>query len=268
MSVLVLSRDGIKTLVKTEVLPNNEIYINKESDFPVQDATTITLQDNFAYVIGASFTTTKRFICGNSTIRAGNSTNVMLTYTGTDPMFTVTNNKFRIERIQLDCPNAYVVRINGTNTGNVNERVNIVSSVIDNCVGFIDFNQAGASVVFECQVQNVTGTEAFKVVGSNIVILSVDKLFVGGLVNGAKGVDFTTSTTNEIEFENTSIFGNAGATALSGLTNNGNLTSTGFATVNNCNFESFTTPLSGISANDSKWFFTFNSDNVPESVRV
>jgi len=49
--------------------PQNIVVINAEVDFSTQDATTITLIPCIYYQIGASFSTTKRFITSGSILR-------------------------------------------------------------------------------------------------------------------------------------------------------------------------------------------------------
>ena len=41
------------------------IQVAQESDFPTQDATTITLEAGLLYFVTGSFTVTKRFVCEN-----------------------------------------------------------------------------------------------------------------------------------------------------------------------------------------------------------
>lgn len=61
----------------------NLIIIQQESDFPVQDATTITGEEGFAYMIVKPFTTNKTFIGTNCVIRGISTIIQYWTYTGT-----------------------------------------------------------------------------------------------------------------------------------------------------------------------------------------
>ena len=57
------SSNGTIILTATGIVQaSNLIVINVEADFPVQDATTITLSQNKIFIIGANITTAKRFI--------------------------------------------------------------------------------------------------------------------------------------------------------------------------------------------------------------
>ena len=70
----------------------SSVFVTQESDFPIQDATTITLAGNTRHVISADFTTTKSFICSNgSSITGFDRSGNALTYSGVGSMFAATD---------------------------------------------------------------------------------------------------------------------------------------------------------------------------------
>ena len=66
------------------------VFVNDESDFPVQDATTITLESQTQYIITSSFSTAKSFTVKDAAVLTSSSTlGPLLTYTGTGSMFNI-----------------------------------------------------------------------------------------------------------------------------------------------------------------------------------
>ena len=103
----------------TIVESNNLVFISQESDFPTQDATTITLEAAVVYVITASFATDKYFVClSGSKITAFNLLGPILTYNGTGGMFRATDNNFTIELIGVSAPSGTIWACSDTITPN------------------------------------------------------------------------------------------------------------------------------------------------------
>lgn len=247
------------------VAPENVIVINSESDFDNQTASVITLTPGKYYQLGADITTNKRFEGASSALH-GLDAAAVLTYLGTDPMFTATNGNFKIDEIHLDCPNATVFDIQGDDTGNPLHRLNASNILVKNCEKFLNSNGAGAQVIEVVQVSNMTGPAGMTFSGTTpAVVWSIDRLSLFGLTAGAVGIDMGTSVTQELEFSNIILFGDSTAHAMSGLASNGNITAGNLGTVNSCNFSAFTTPLVTISQDDVRWEFQGNA-GVPDSI--
>ena len=244
----------------------NEIVINQESDFPDQDTTTITLATGTAYKIGSPFVTTKTIIGNNSTVFSSSAGGVpLITYTGTGSMFKVDNTILRVTGMTVDCPNGTAFEINGDNTGNPNQRMNIANLAVVNCEKFIDFNGAGAVVLGVVQMGNLNGSIGAEFNATNALVISLDRVACFGLNAGAVMWDFGTMTALEIEMSDVIVAGDAAAIAMSGAANSANILSGGNGTVTGCNFATSTTPLSGIDEQDIRWNFTDNSQNVENS---
>lgn len=93
---------------------NNQIIINTESDFPNQDATTITLDEDTGYFLGSIVTTAKRFIIQNGvSLSSINIFSVNLIYTGSGIMFTSSGVQWELKSIAFSCVNGTVFNMTG-----------------------------------------------------------------------------------------------------------------------------------------------------------
>jgi hypothetical protein len=248
-----------------DTVPTNLKVINSISDFETQDATTITLDPTYLYQIGASLSTSKRFITSGSQVE-GLGAASKLTYTGTGSMFTNTNSRFAISSIVLDCPSATVFECIGDNSGNVNHRVNALSIIIANCTKVLTSTNAGAQVFDLIQASNVTGPTAVSFSGTTAALVyNFSRMSFIGLTAGATCFDFGTVLMDELELTNVIALGDATATAISGAANSANVTAGNTAFVQNCNFSALTTPLSGVDVEDIRWEFQSNS-GLPNSI--
>ena len=82
-------------------------FVGVESDFAVQNATTITLESKKVYWITAGITTAKRFIVEDGAVLT--AMNILcdpLTYTGSGSIFTGTDASFTIQDIAIDHPSS------------------------------------------------------------------------------------------------------------------------------------------------------------------
>ena len=253
---LTFSATGVAT-------PSNLRFISSEADFDNQTAFTITLTPGLFYQIGASFSTTKNII-GTGAVLEGLSAATTLTYTGTGNMFSTINGTFRISSIFLDCPSGTVFKATGDDTGNINHRINATSILVLNCKKLLEANGAGGFVYDVVQVANMTGTVAVSFVSTvAAAIWDFKRIAILGMTAGSVGFDLGTSVTRDLEMSNIIMFGDAIATAISGLANSGNISSGNLASVSNCNFSDFTNQLSGITTNDIRWNFSSNASLAP-----
>lgn len=232
------------------------VNVSQESDFPVQDATTITLEQLTEYRITAAFTTAKSFNVQNaSVLNSSSSLGPLLTYSGTGSMFNITDANFLIRDIQIDHPNAQGFncvdtvggmfhffsencrQVNGTKYGTFN---NLNAVVIDNSTG-INF------------------ADGMSFLGSNITFISLDKTVILGNSVSFKGIDLGSAISQVIKFTDCIFAGPPGAFGISGLANNGNVPIGRLAMVLSCEFQSLT-DLENITVDDVRWLFR---DNLP-----
>jgi hypothetical protein len=246
------------------------ITINEEADFPVQDASTITLESGKGYYIANPFTTAKQFVCDQASLFSYGSAGVaQITYTGTSPMFSITNSRVAISQIAVDCPNSAFFSLTGSGTGDIQERINCESVEVFNCTSIGTATGCGAVVMSIMGFDNVTGTSGLTFSGSSSVIWSLDKVVIAGLGATATAIDLGAATTNELEFIDIIFLGNAAATAISGAASSANITTGGLAVVADCNFSSLTTPLNTITNQDIRWSFRGNAglgDTYPDGL--
>jgi len=240
---------------------DNVVVINEEADFPVQDATTITIEDNTAYQIGSSFNTAKTFVMQGGEIysEVASLISPSITYTGTGTLFSCNLNRGTLRNLSVDCTNGTVFEVIGDGTANPNYRINIDLLLVTDCVNLGDMTNAGAIVASTLQVVNFSGTYALQFSGTGGVIYSLIRCGIFGAPAGSTVIDFGNSTCNEIEIENGFFQGDASATAISGLIDSGNVTSGNLASITGTNVTSFTTPLNNISTEDFRWIFRDNA---------
>ena len=240
------------------------IILNSESSFPTQDANTITLESGFVYVAATPFTTSKNFICEGGSIVSLGSDVPLITYTGTSPMFTVTNNRLIMNLLHFSCPNANVFSLTGDGLFNPDHRVNMENCEIASCTGFGTANNFGAFVTGGCGVNNFSGSTFMSFSGTGYIVTSFSKLRVAGFTAAAVGIDLGTSTHLEIEVQDYIPFGDATAIPISIAAASANLLPGEQGTIVGCNLKGFNTPISGRASSDIQWE-VFDNAGVSDS---
>lgn len=241
---------------------NPIVYVSEESDFPVQDATNITLEAGKIYQYTASFSTAKKFTVNDGAkLTAFNFFSPVLTYTGTGSMFTGTDASFTIKECRIDCPNAQVFSFTDTVGGTflfLMETVRIVSAA-----KFGTFNNM--QTVLINSVSSLDVGDGISLTGSNMIIFSINKLFLGSTSATFEGIDFGTTISQTIEIDDFICSGGAGSIGIKGASLSANIPTGKLATVSGCDFSGVTTPLSGITTNDIRWRFRGNS-NISDTI--
>jgi len=244
--------------------PENTIVINSPSDFIVQDATTITLQTNTKYLIGATITIAKRFVVEPNVIIQG-SVDLILFYTGTDAMFTSTDGgTFQIIQLRTRCPSA--IQTFDFSVASPSSSFFILDEVsISDTPKFGTFDNTGFFLIDKAVADSIDdgisliGTIDQFIIGTYTIITSSATLV---------GIDFGTATIEiTLTVDDMAVLGPSGALGLSGLANSGNVGTFLIAAVTNSRFVPPTTALSGISESDLRWEFS-NSPTVPDSTKT
>lgn len=278
--ILQLSEDGSTASSALTAHPANEIVINKEEDFDVQDATTITLEDNKVYLPGANITTSKRFIVGkNVSIFFRNI--LLWTYTGTGDMFTgVDVETFLLFRPAFACPNAQMFNISDTTPQtsavliDTQSAFSVPSStlVAEKYGTFTDLDRVliSFSDLIGPGVKSLLGmNDGITIAGSNLTILSIDRLaflsFDASFVGLDLGSTVVTAFFGLSNFVNVGMTG--GSIGISGLTNDGNIGTGVTGSIENCEFIGPITPLSGLSESDLQIEIN-NSSPIPNSTKT
>lgn len=231
----------------------NAVSIYSVSDFATQDATTITLADNTAYIFSAPITTAKRFIVGNN-VTLTSYTNFVntLSYTGSGVMFTCVGN-MSIKDIIFSCASGTV--FNYTGAGQLNIERSTCSACVN--VGTVTASGVTSLNMTNCAFPAITGN-GFVITGA-MFICSFTKQY--HQTNNASGIlfDITGATFYAFEMGDVEFIGVSGTKALKGAASSANINSGSVATVKDSNFSGGgATPLTGISNTDIRWVFSGN----------
>ncbi len=236
---------------------NNIVIINELSDFPAPSGGVITLEDNITYYISDNIVTSDRFVCGqNNIITSNNPFANALIYTGVGDMFTGSNVSFAIDRGIIACPNATAFNFSATAGNSPTFGLNLTTIGSCQACGVFDnlrsLNITNTSF-FDC-------SEGFTISGSdNWDTVTVSRLRLDGVVNSITGIDLTTSLHRTFELNNYVILGGVGSVGISGLPSNANIQPDFIATIEQCEFTTNVTPLSGITIDDVRYSFLSNS---------
>ena len=253
--------DVIQIATSAVPTPSSTFIINNESDFPTQDATTITLDAGKQFIIGASFTTAKRFIVGHqSLITGGNILSPVLTYSGTGTMFTSVDASLTIRDLQVDHPLAQGFDFTDTVGGQIlflNDKVRHLSGTKYGT--FSDLQtiliEGGSAFDMDDGISNL---------GTGGLIFSIDKMFFGSSSATFIGVDLGASIAQTVEINDLICVGPAGSIGITGATASANIPAGVVATVSGCNLSGVDTPLDTITVDDIRWFFAGNS-GIPDT---
>jgi len=171
----------------------NTIVINTLSDFPVQDATTITLSANTAYVMGASVSTSKRFIVQDGvSLTSYTNFSLTLTYTGTGTMFTAVGN-FAIFNLRYSCPNGTVFDYTGAG------QLQLEKSSCLSCVNVGTITSSGTTSLNWNNVSfpSITG-QGLQFFGT-FFVAAMTKMFMSGSSASFIGVDLGSASLYNLE---------------------------------------------------------------------
>lgn len=251
----VYTADGLGSGSWSEPTPS-VIYIEQESDFPTQDASTITLEEGVTYWLAAAITTAKRFVFEtNCTLTGGSQSNsAVLTYTGTGTMFTGTDTDFTLRGLRYSHPNGTGFNVSDTTGG-------VVFGLLDQCLcldgnSIGTFDDLGALVVNRC---SFTCDDGLTTTGTSFGILSVTRTGFVTSTAGAICVDIGSSVfTTVLEFDNNFFIGPASGYGISGVASSANLPVGKLATISGCEFITLT-PAQNILTNDLRWVWSNNA---------
>ena len=244
---------------------SNVIEIYQESDFPIQDGSTITISNAFAYFIKKPFTTAKSFTMLGGTVFSVITSVPFITYTGTGVMFKADQAAMRLTDIAVSCPNAIAMQVTGDGTKGTDFRSVVESIRVDDCTGVFNGINGGFLVATLCTFFGAFTSPAISLTGTGSALQSLDKVTIVGMATGVSAFDMGTTTITEVEISDLRAFGDAGAFAISGLANSANIDVGGQMTVTGSNFSAFTNPLSGVAVNDVRLFFAGNTGNISNS---
>ena len=240
---------------------NNVVVINSEADFPVQDASTITLSKNFLYFIGSPVSTAKSFIGdGINIMGLGITPDAQLTYTGVGVMFTMTSGLINIRNLIFDCPNGTIFSMSGSGGPGVDSQLLVTSSRCFSCMNIGTLNGLDAVVFDICDFTSVTGN-GFVFAGTGWLVLSLSRVSMAGFTSSI-AIDLGTAIFGEVELRDIIAVGDGASTAVSGLAANGNIVAGSIGEIKDCNLSNIGTALAGIDEQDTRWRVRDNAGTV------
>lgn len=227
---------------------NNLITVNQESDFPVQDATTITLSANTLFFIGAQITTSKRFILETgANITSIGPFSLVLIYTGIDAMFTTSGTSAEITSIGLSCTNGTLFDFSGAG------QIMLISDMFcyeADKIGSITNNNL---VWNNSGVINI-GSQGLNVNGT-IARLSMQEINFQSANSGISIVNLTGSTLSTVEIVNMDSDIVSGSYLLQGDAGSINIETGQIALVSSCEITGGGDALNVITGDDSGYDF-------------
>lgn len=238
------------------------VFVSQESDFPIQDATTITLSAQTQYIVTDAFSTAKSFTVEDAAVLTSSSTlGPVLTYTGTGSMFNITDASFVIRLMQISAPNAQYYNFVDT----VGATFAFLSDNVRHIGGtkYGTFDKAQTVLITVGAAFGIT--QGITISGTVGLIVSIDKLFISSTSTSFKGVDLGSSISQTTELRDFIVDAPSGAFGISGLAASGNIPSGRLAMVNNCEFGGGMTALENITNTDIRWNFTGNSP-IPDTI--
>ncbi len=236
--------------------------ISEEASFPVQGATTITLEASTVYSITESFTTAKRFIVESGAVfTMFNQFGPLVTFTGSGNMFSGTDVHFTITDCSINCASAQAYAFTDTVGGTkVFKSANVT---IVSCTKIGTFTDMGNALFLTGQAPNAD--DGITYAGTNLIAATIDKMFFVSTSSSFIGVDFGTATVKNLELNNLIMEAPASAIGVSGATGSANVVSGFLGMVSNSSFSGGMTDLAGIATTDFRWRFT---DNTPTADTV
>lgn len=243
-------------------VPDIEVVINSEADFPDAVGGVITLQGNTNYIIGNTIVTANRFVSGDgTTITSRNPFFPAIIYTGSGTMFSGVNVNFALDRMGISCPNGACFDFSSSPGQGSTFGLNIVSIFECDSVGVFDnlraINWTNSSAFLARQGLVVSGSD-------NWEVLSIIRMGLTTSEASFVGLDLTTSVHRSVEINNYVLNGVLGSVGISGALSSANITPNFVASVAQCEFAPPTTPLSGIGEDDIRYSFLGNS-GIPNS---
>ena len=256
---LVITATGVTT-------PNIEIPINQESDFPTQDATTITLEGINQYVIGSDFTTTKNIIVEPGAFPTWTSQSIggpAVTFAGTGAMFTMHDANLNMKNTNL--------AISGS--GSYFDLKDTVGSVFFFLMRWTSLN-GGAKIgtsdnllVWQQENSNaILVDDGWTFTGANSGIVSASKYLLVTTSATCKFIDLGASVIGNCELVNLDCNGPTGSIAVNAAAASANIMAGNVGNLQGLAIRGNITPLAGgADPSDIRWSMTKN-DQLADSL--
>ena len=252
----------INGAVTNLVTPGNSKVINQESDFPTQDATTITLEAGINYLLGASISSSKRFIYQSGALfTANNQFGPKWTYTGSGNMFTGTNVNVTLANITFYCPNGTFIDHTDSVGG-----VDIIVLDLVNVISCAKFGIIRDSLAVRINTSfSVSATDGLTITGTTNNNLVIRQFALFSTSNTFIGLDLGSAVT-KFEVKDLIFVGPSGAIGISGLANSANIPANNIAMLTGSDFSGGMSNFNsgGITEDDIRWSYGENN-TIPDT---
>lgn len=242
--------------IATSVSPvsTKTVVINEASDFPPPSGGVITLADDTDYFITNDITLPDRFEFGDNTqLRGAGTVIITLTYTGTGAMISCEDCNIRAIAITLQFPNGSLFDVTSSTAAGIG--VVAFQSVV--LIGD-DLGSANCRIfsIFLSAVVVVTKGIAFT--ASTMDVISIDSCT--WIQFGGTGLALAVMVSESIQVKNVFLTISSGVIFIDGLTNSGNISSTGSGIVTDVRGTGAGVELgANIVPDDSRWGFGANT---------
>lgn len=244
--------------------PKNEIVINSDADFRVQDATTSTFEANTSYVIGDSFNTQRRFIVEENVVITG-TVDITIAFGGVGVMFTSTaSGGFFASRIRFISSTASQI-FDFSNVSPGNSSFVLDKVVVSEAAKFGTLDQVGFIILDEVVSEDIDDGITLENAIGTIIVRTFDMQTTSAT---CVQLDLGTAViSSAFNINQISLNGVAGSVGMSGLTASGNIGTSIVGTIIGGNFPAPVTPLVNLSESDLRLEF-FNSAPIPDSTKT
>ena len=260
------ARDKLNALGQASISLASVIPVNTASEFPTQDATTITFgsgsEANKVYVVGSDVTTTKDVIVAGPCTLVAASVNTVFTFN----TLSANDCTFFVRNITLNSPNRDCLICNSTGTFDLSHRINVNTVFILDCAR--PYVSNGGGIIAETLEVRNASVNGITFAQGDVGICSLNRVGMFGLPAGASTVDMDPLNTIFTIYEMSDVagFGDPAAHYIRGGVDSINILPGFSATVTGGNAGTFPTPLVGVTTSDGAWIFRGNSSNIPDSV--
>lgn len=230
------------------------VVITVESDFPAPSGGVITLAGKTDYLVVADITTANRFVMQEDTLlRAEDSSQVTLIYTGSGDFFTGVDVNSKITKITLSCPSARLFNMSSSDGSHNFQFVNCTVITVNEIAVFDGLFAA-----------TVVDTAFLSILSTGITFLNNISFFLMNdsfmTISSGAIFDLGTATFDTFETSSSLLILNGSSNFISGLTTSANINSGGLGTVLNIGTKGTGVPLSGVTTDDARWQFSLNDD--------
>jgi hypothetical protein len=230
----------------------NVVAITQESDFPIQDASTITLEAGKIYWLQNNLTTSKTIVCADGTVYTGmNQRGIVHTYTGSGDAFIGTDVDFIADRIGLSCTNTAAQYFNFTETVGGTQVFALNFCDIEGFGKIGTFDEYGGVNFIQSSAIGVNDGISFS--GTSSLVASIFKLLIVTTDPAFVGIDLGASVSGGWDFTDFACQGPVGAVGISGLANSGNVPTGFLGMINGGFFAGGMTPTVNVLPNDIRW---------------